>query len=350
VCCNPGFDWQATERLEASLEKRRLGKTDIQVSRLGLGCVAFGREIDEVTSSRLMSSALDFGITLIDTAEAYGGGQARQYRRNTLGVDDVREASCEMHSSEKIVGRWLKASGNRSRVVLQTKVTTSFTKQHVQEAIDASLERLQTDWIDLYLFHSFDAKTALEEGLEALTRAVEQGKIRVAGCSNFSAVQLRESLAISSSLGLQRLEEVQPPYSLVERTIESDLLPLCAKEQIAVVSYSPLGAGFLSGKYERGSVPKGSRFDVIPGHADIYFTDQKFAIVERLRQKSAETGHSMVRLAMGWVLKKQGITSVLVGASGLGHLENAIEAMEMDFPDEWVHEMDGWRASSERSD
>ena len=154
----------------------------------------------------------------------------------------------------------------------------------------------------------------------------------------------------SSSRGLQRLEEVQPPYSLVERSIESDLLPLCAQEQIAVVSYSPLGAGFLSGKYERRLIPKGSRFDVIPGHADIYFTDQKFAIVERLRQKSTETDHSMVRLAMGWVLKKQGITSVLVGASRLAHLENSIEALEMDFPDEWVHEMDGWVASSERSD
>ena len=295
-----------------------------------------------------MSSALDVGITLIDTAEAYGGGQARQYRRNTLGVDDVREASSEMHSSEMIVGRWLRASGTRPRIVLQTKVTTNFTKQHVQEAIDASLDRLQTDWIDLYLFHSFDAKTPLDEGLEALTRAVEQGKIRVAGCSNFSAVQLRESLAISSSRGLQRIEEVQPPYSLVERSIESDLLPLCDQEQIAVVSYSPLGAGFLSGKYERRSIPKGSRFDVIPGHADIYFTDQKFTIVERLRQKSAETGHSMVRLAMGWVLKKQGITSVLVGASRLGHLESAIEALQMDFPDEWVREMDGWGASTER--
>jgi aryl-alcohol dehydrogenase-like predicted oxidoreductase len=297
-----------------------------------------------------MGSALDLGITLIDTAEAYGGGQARQYRRNTLGVDDVREASSEMHSSEKIIGRWLKSSGNRSRVVLQTKVTTDFTRQHVQEAIDASLGRLQTDWIDLYLFHSSDAKTPLEEGLEALTRAVEQGKIRVAGCSNFSATQVREGLAISSSRGLQRLEEVQPPYSLVERSIESDLLPLCTQEQIAVVSYSPLGAGFLSGKYERSSIPKGSRFDVIPGHADIYFTDQKFAIVERLRQKSDETGQSMVQLAMGWVLKKPGITSVLVGASRAGHLENAIEALEMDFPDAWVREMDGWGASSERSD
>ena len=313
---------------------------------MGLGCVTFGREIDEPASGRLMSAALDFDMTLFDTAEAYGGGQARQYRRNTMGVDDVREASSEMHSSEKIIGRWLKSTGNRSRVVLQTKVTTNFTRQHVQDAIDASLNRLQTDWIDLYLFHSFDAKTPLEEGMETLTRAVEQGKIRSAGCSNFSAVQVQESLEISNSQGLQRFEEIQPPYSLVERTIESHLLPLCTWEQIGVVSYSPLGAGFLSGKYERSSIPKGSRFDVVPGHVDIYFKDQKFEIVEQLREKSDKTGHSMVRLAMGWVLRKKGITSVLVGASQLGHLENAIEALEMEFPDEWVHEMDGWGASS----
>ena len=252
-----------------------------------------------------------------------------------------------MHSSEKVIGRWLKSSRNRSRVVLQTKVTTDFTRQHIQDALDASLTRLQTDWIDLYLFHSFDAKTPLEEGLEALTRAVEQGKIRVAGCSNFSAVQVQESLEISNKQGLQRFEEVQPSYSLVERSIESHLLPLCTQEQIGVVSYSPLGAGFLSGKYERSSIPKGSRFDVIPGHVDIYFKDHKFGIVQRLREKSNETGHSMVRLAMGWVLRKQGITSVLVGASRSDHLENAIEALEMDFPDEWVREMDGWGASSE---
>lgn len=335
--------------MEALLDKKRLGRTDIQVGRLGLGCVTFGREIDEAMSGQLMSAALDLDMTLFDTAEAYGGGQARQYRRNTLGVDDVREVTSEMHSSEKIIGRWLKSSGNRSRVVLQTKVTTNFTRQHVQEAIDASLNRLQTDWIDLYLFHSFDAKTPLEEGMGALTRAVEQGKIRAVGCSNFSAVQLSESLEISNRQGLQRFEEVQPSYSLVERSIESHLLPLCMQEQIGVVSYSPLGAGFLSGKYERSSIPKGSRFDVIPGHADIYFKDRKFAIVERLRQKSAETGYSMVRLAMGWLLRKQRITSVLVGASQLSHLENAIEALEMEFPDEWVHEMDGWGASFEHS-
>jgi aryl-alcohol dehydrogenase-like predicted oxidoreductase len=295
-----------------------------------------------------MTAALDLGLTLFDTAEAYGGGQAQQYRRNTLGIDDVREVSSEMHSSEKIIGRWLKATGNRSRITLQTKVTTNFTKQHVLEAIEASLRRLQTDWIDLYLFHSFDSKTPLTEGLEAMSLAVEQGKIRAGGCSNFSASQLEQSLEISKQSGYRRLEEVQPPYSLVARQIEADLLPLCEKEQIGVVAYSPLAAGFLSGKYQpdRASIPKGSRFDVIPGHADIYFNEQNFEIVEKLRRKSKETNVSMVRLAMGWLLSKRSITSVLVGATGVAHLENAVAAMEMPFPQEWIDEMNAWGVSS----
>lgn len=330
------------------MEKQQLGNTDIQVSRLGLGCTTFGREIDEASSCRVMDAALDLGLTLFDTAEAYGGGQAQQYRRNAFGVDDVREVSSEMHSSEKIIGRWFKTNRNRSRVTLQTKVTTNFTKQHVQEAIDASLQRLQTDWIDLYLFHSFDAKTPLEEGLEAMTRAVEHGKIRAGGCSNFSASQLEQTLDISRHGGCRRLEEAQPPYSLVARAIEADLLPLCKSEHIGVVIYSPLAAGFLSGKYQpdRAAIPKGSRFDVIPGHADIYFNEQNFQIVEKLRRKAKEADVSMVRLAMGWVLSKDGITSVLVGATGLHHLENAVAAMEMPFPKEWMDEMDAWGAVS----
>jgi aryl-alcohol dehydrogenase-like predicted oxidoreductase len=333
------------------LEKRQLGKTGIQVSRLGLGCTTFGREIDEAASGRVMEAALDFGLTLFDTAEAYGGGQAQQYRRNAFGVNDVREVSSELHSSEKIIGRWLKTSGNRSRITLQTKVTTNFTHQHVREAVDASLQRLQTDWIDLYLFHSFDAKTPLEEGLEAMTRSIDQGKIRAGGCSNFSASQLQQSLEISKHGGCRRLEEVQPPYNLVAREIEADLLPLCERENIGVVVYSPLAAGFLSGKYQpdRAAIPKGSRFDVIPGHADIYFNEQNFDVVEKLRRKSEQSDVSMVRLAMGWVLQKKNITSVLVGATSVHHLENAVAALEMPFPKEWIDEMDEWGASSASS-
>ncbi|MSO21834.1 MAG: aldo/keto reductase [Acidobacteria bacterium] len=334
------------------MENRHVGMTDIRVSQLGLGCVTFGREIDERSSFNIMTAALDYGMTLFDTAEAYGGGQAQQYRRNVLGVEDVREVSSELHSSEKIIGRWLKANGNRSRIVLQTKVSTNFTKEHVRDAIEASLERLQTDWIDLYLFHSFDDKTPLEEGVEAMTRAVEQGKVRAYGCSNFSASQFAQCLETSKRSGFQRLEVVQPPYNLVAREIESDLLPLCEQEHVGVVAYSPLAAGFLSGKYQSATtaVPKGSRFDVIPGHADIYFKDRNFEIVEKLRRKSEEMKVPMVRLAMGWVVRKEAITSVLVGATRLAHLENAMAALEMTFQDNWMEEMNDWGANENSPD
>src|SRR5207253_6623893 len=137
-----------------------------------------------------------------------------------------------------------------------------------------------------YLFHSYDAATPLEEALEAMTRVVQSGKVRVAGCSNFTAEQLRSALELSQSDGLVRLEVIQPNYSLVCREIEQDLLPLCRAQGIAVVTYSPLGAGFLTGKYtpQRSAIPKGTRFDVIEGHADIYFNERNFRVVEQLRQ------------------------------------------------------------------
>jgi aryl-alcohol dehydrogenase-like predicted oxidoreductase len=292
-----------------------------------------------------MDYALERGITLFDTAEAYGGGEARDYRRKVLGVDDVREVSAEAHSSEKIIGRWLRARGVRNQVVLQTKVTTHFTASHIAQAIEDSLERLQTETIDIYMFHSFDPETPLEESLTAMTEAVRRGKVRTIGCSNFTADQLSSALEVSPRLGLQRLEAVQPNYSLVARDIEEDLLPLCRKEQVAAVTYSPLGAGFLSGKYtaDRSAFPKGSRFHVIPAHADVYFSERNFGVVEQLRKKSEVTGLPMVRLAMAWVLRNPDVTSVLVGARTTAHLDNALMAMEMDFPQEWMAEMNTWK-------
>jgi aryl-alcohol dehydrogenase-like predicted oxidoreductase len=323
---------------------RLLGKTPIEVSRVGLGCVTFGREIDEQTSFRIMDYALEKGITLFDTAEAYGGGEAQDYRRRVLGVDDVREVSAESHSSEKIIGRWLKSRRCRDRIILQTKVTKNFVRSHMGEAVDASLERLQTDSIDIYLFHYFDPQTPLEESLAAMTLAIKGGKIRVAGCSNFTAMQLQQALEASERSGLARLEVIQPLYNLLERGIESDLLSLCRQEHVAAVTYSPLAAGFLSGKYtpDRSALPEGSRFYVIPGHADIYFSDKNFRILERLRKMAETFGVPMVRLAMGWVFCNADVTSVLVGARTTAQIDNALMAMEMDFPETWLAEINSW--------
>lgn len=326
------------------MEMKPLGSSGIVVSRLGLGCATFGREIDEASSFRIMDAALERGITLFDTAEAYGGGQARQHRRDRMGVEDVREVSGEMHSSERILGRWLKSRGVRSRVTVQTKVSANRSRQDVQNALEASLERLQTDYIDLYLFHSYDPAVPLEEGLEALERGEKSGRIRCSGCSNFSAGQLSEALGLSGGKGLPRLKVIQPNYNLVHREIETDLLPLCQRQEVGVVTYSPLGAGFLAGKYtpDQAAIPKGTRFDVIPGHVDVYFQPRSFRVVEQLRRMASRTGHSMVQLAMGWVLNREGVDSVLIGVRKTSHLDNAFQAMEMDFPSEWMAEMNAW--------
>jgi 1-deoxyxylulose-5-phosphate synthase len=313
------------------MQKRLLGTTDITVTRLGLGCVTFGREIDEAASFRILDQALERGITLLDTAEAYGAAESQEHRRKTLGIDDVREVSSESHSSEKIIGRWLQARRCRDRVVIQTKLSNNFTRQHVAEALDASLERLQTNYVDFYMFHSYDPKTPLEQALEAMTAAVESGKVRAIGCSNFSAAQMREALALSRSKGVAKLEMTQPPYSLVSREIETELLPLCRAERIGVGTYSPLAGGFLSGKYrpDHGGIPKGSRFDIKPNHADQYFSDRNFRTVERLRRVADEMSLPMTCVALAWVLRNPDVTSVLVGATSTAHLDNAVRALDV---------------------
>lgn len=326
------------------MEMRPLGSSGITVSRLGLGTATFGREIDEAGSFRIMDAALESGITLFDTAEAYGGGQARQHRRDRMGVDDVREVSGEMHSSEKILGRWIKSRGVRSQVTIQTKVSANRSEQETWKALEASLRRLQTDTIDLYLFHNYDPEVPLEEGLAALDRGEKAGRIRCSGCSNFSTAQLSQALELNRRQGLPRLGVIQPIYNLAHRELETDLLPLCRRQEVGVVTYSPLGAGFLAGKYsaDRDKIPKGTRFDVIPGHVDVYFHPRSFRVVEQLRRMAARTGLSMVQLAMGWVLNREGVDSVLIGARHTGHLDNALRSMEMEFPPEWMAEMDSW--------
>jgi len=280
--------------------------------RIGLGCVTFGREIDEAASFRLLDYAVERGIALLDTAEAYGGGQARAYRRASLGIEDEREVSGEMHSSEKIIGRWLRSRGARRQVVLQTKVSSGYTAEPVRKAIEASLDRLQTERIDFYLLHKLDANTPVRECLEAIAPASRAGKIGAAGCSNVTAACLESALAVSARHDLPRFEVVQPPYSLLDRSIECDLIPLCRREGISVTPYSPLAAGFLSGKYA-ASVPEGSRFHVIPGHADVYFSDRNFRIVQRLQDFSERTRVPAVRLAMAWALRNCDLTAVLIG-------------------------------------
>ena len=284
------------------MEYRGLGQSDLSVSSIGMGCVTFGREVDSNSSLLIMDHAFEQGITLFDTAEAYAQG-----------------------ASERVVGEWMKSRHSRDKVVLATKISGPLTRHRIVTSAEASLKRLQTDRIDLFQTHVWDESTPLEETLAALTTLVQQGKVRHIGCSNYSAPQLKAALELSNTAGFSRLVSVQPPYNLVQRDIEEDLLPLCAAEKIGVISYSPLAAGFLTGKYRQGAaIPAGTRFDVIPGHQSIYLTEHGYQVLENLDAESRATGKSHVQLALSWVLNQPGITSVLIGARNPGQIDQAI--------------------------
>lgn len=290
--------------MDEVIQRKALGNTEMHISSIGMGCVTFGREIDRDTSFKVMDHALEKGVTLFDTAAAYADG-----------------------ASEAVLGEWIDQRGARESIVLATKVNGVYTRERVISSAEGSLERLKTDRIDLFQLHDWDEETPLEETLEALTSLVDQGKVRAIGCSNWSARQLNESLSLSQENGFARMESVQPPYNLVQREIEADLLPLCEENQIATICYSPLAAGFLSGKYRRDQqVPGGTRFDVIPGHQNIYFTDHGFEIMERLEEFADNRDLSMVQLAMAWVLSRARVTSVLIGARNTEQVDQAFEA------------------------
>lgn len=286
------------------MEYRALGRSGLTVSSIGLGCVTFGREIDRDQSFAVLDHARAQGITLFDTAEAYGGGR-----------------------SESVLGEWLAERGSRAGLVIASKVSGQLTRERVLTSAEASLKRLRTDCIDLFQLHNWDAATPLDETLGALELLVRQGKARAVGVSNWRTWQFAKALLLSSAGTGLRIESVQPPYNLVQREIEPDLLPLCIDQQVGITSYSPLGAGFLTGKYERGvDVPKGTRFDVIPGHQPIYFTEAGYRVVEGLRAVSRECGRSMIDLSLAWVAAQGGVTSMIVGARSVAHVDQALAA------------------------
>jgi aryl-alcohol dehydrogenase-like predicted oxidoreductase len=264
-----------------------------------------------------MDRALEQGINLIDTAEAYSAG-----------------------GSEEVVGRWLNDRGTRDQIILATKVSGSLSRKRILASAEASLRRLQTDRIDLFQLHVWDPNVPLEETLEALHTLVERGVTRYVGCSNYAAWQLCKALWLQDVNDWARIESVQPNYNLVAREIEQELLPLCADQQVGVITYSPLGGGFLTGKYRQGGgIPSGTRMDVVPAMQDIYFHKTGFEIMERLRAKAGELGESMSHLALAWALGQPGITSVLAGARRPDHVDQALQAEAMGMSPELRDEL-----------
>ncbi|MBL9213882.1 MAG: aldo/keto reductase [Opitutaceae bacterium] len=326
------------------METVPVGRSSVRVPRIGLGGSPWGREIDEATSRDVLDYALEQGITLLDSGESYGGGNSHLYRINKFGVDDVREVTQEMHSSEKIIGRWMRDRKCRDRIQICTKFNTGGTADKIRVALAGSLERLQTDFIDIYMLHQPYPDVPIRETLEALTAEVKAGRIRAIGCSNFSAEQLREAHETSEKYGLARMDSTQPPFSLADARARKALLPYCERHQIASLIYSPLAAGFLAGKYtgSRDNIPKGTRFDIVPGHIDVYFSDQNFRVVENLRQLANEMNVPMVKLAMSWVFTYAGVSSVLIGARKRSQVDNALEAMAFRLDPAVKARMDSW--------
>jgi aryl-alcohol dehydrogenase-like predicted oxidoreductase len=301
----------------------RLGRTGLWVSRLCLGTMTFGVQCDEAASGAILDRAAAGGITFLDTADVYPLGG---------GLDTVGR-------TEEILGRWL--AGRRQDFVIATKCygATSArpwdrgnSRKHVLDAIEASLRRLGTDYVDLYQLHHPDPETPLDESLRALDDVVRAGKARYVGCSNFLAYQVARALGRSEVLGLARLDSVQPRYNLLFRQPERELLPLCLEEGIGVIPYNPLAGGFLSGKHRPEAGPTaGTRFTLGSAarrYQERYWHEREFATVDALRPLAAEAGMSLAQLALAWVLAHPAITAPIVGASRPEQLDELLPAAD----------------------
>jgi len=303
----------------------RLGRTGLQVSRICLGTMTFGLQCEEPMAVAILDRAAAGGVTFLDAADVYPVGGSL----DTVG------------RTEEILGRWL--AGRRHDFVLATKCAgvmgarpwdRGLSRKHILDAIDASLRRLRTDYVDLYQLHSYDRETPLDETLRALDDVVRAGKARYVGCSNFLAYQVARAVGRSEAQGLVRFDSVQPRYNLLFRQIERELLPLCREEGIGVIPYNPLAGGFLSGKHQRETGPTpGTRFTLgsaAKRYQDRYWHEREFATVEALRPLAAEAGISLARMAVAWVLAHAAVTAPIIGASRPEQLDDVLPAVDKD--------------------
>jgi aryl-alcohol dehydrogenase (NADP+) len=314
----------------------RLGNTGLLVSELCLGTMTFGLQCDETTSAAIMDRAAEGGITFFDTADVYplGGGLS------TVG------------RTEEIVGDWLR--GKRDKFVVATKCVgrtgpaaweQGGSRKHILAAVEGSLRRLGTDYIDLYQLHAPDPSTPIDETLGALDDLVHSGKARYVGCSNFLAYQVARALGRSEARHLVHFDSVQPRYNLLFRQIERELLPLCAEEGLGVIPYNPIAGGLLSGKHNASGPPtEGTRFtlgNAAGNYQNRYWHDQEFATVEELRKIAEREGVPLVTLAVAWVLAHPAVTAPIIGASRPDQLEASLAAAEFTMSTELKDELDG---------
>ena len=304
------------------------GATGLMVPRLCLGTATFGHQADEAAAHQIMDTAAEAGITFFDSADIYPMGG-------------------EVGSTEEIVGRWLR--GKRDQIILATKAggpmgpapwQKGSSRKHLLDAIEGSLRRLGTDYVDIYQLHFDDSDTPLDETLAALDAIVTAGKARYIGVSNFLAYRLARAAGRAETLHLTRLASVQPRYNLLFRQIERELLPLAAETGLAVIPFNPLAGGLLSGKYGRDDRPTEGRFSAQVGQqfADLYneryWHTKAFDTIDQVTKIASDLGTSLATLSIAWVLANPAITSAILGASRPDQLTDTVAAVNLDLPDD----------------
>ena len=306
------------------MEYRSLGRTATKVSPLCLGCMMFGGKTTPEDSYAIIDRALDSGINFLDTANVYSRGR-----------------------SEEVTGEALKRNGKRHRVVLATKVhgrmndddpnAAGSSRRHVIEQCEASLRRLQTDYIDLYQIHRPRSDTPIDETLRALDDLIRAGKVRYIGTSTFAAWQVMESLWVSRELGLNRFVCEQPPYHILDRRIERELIPMARTHGIGIIPWSPLAGGLLTGKYTRENPsPEGARYANVADNARLAArkTDELYDVIEALQPVAKQKGCTLAQLTLAWCMHQPGVTSPIIGPRTMEQLEDNLGAVKVEITDE----------------
>ncbi|XEC92590.1 aldo/keto reductase [Paenibacillus tarimensis] len=301
------------------MQFRLLGKSGLAVSELCLGTMTFGNTASEADSIEMINRFLERGGNFLDTADVYVNGK-----------------------SEEIVGKAIK--GRRSEVVIATKVRmvtephvngAGVSRKHIMDGVDASLKRLNTDYIDLYQMHVWDHATPIEETLRTLDDLVSSGKVRYIGCSNYFAWQLMKSLACSDANRYVRFISIQPQYSLVSREMDREMISLCLEENVGIIPWAPLGGGFLTGRYSRQE-PSSGRLTNKAGESSwaIRATDRNFAVLDAVQSVAQELGKTPAQVSLNWLIHREGITSPIFGASTLEQFEDDMGAVGWRMPAE----------------
>lgn len=317
------------------MEKRRLGRSDLMVSPLCLGGNVFGWTADEAMSFRILDAYADAGLNFIDTADVYS-----TWAPGNKGGE-----------SETIIGRWMKTRGNRNRLVIATKVGSEMapdrkglSKSYIRSAVEDSLRRLQTDYIDLYQSHRDDLDTPQQETLQAYADLIREGKVRAIGASNFTAARLREALAISAEQGLPRYESLQPKYNLHDRAeYEAELEPLCRQEEVGVIPYYGLASGFLTGKY-RSEADFGK--SVRGGRMAAYLNERGKRILASLDAVAARKEATPAQVALAWLMARPGLTAPIASATSMEQVQDLVRATELRLDESDIAALDKASASS----